>query len=90
MKAILYHGTDTFITQEQKTKSVKLLTAMSNQAIPGLQSSTKQLTKVVQKVKLPNEGPSYILSVAFNEKDKVIALCSTEAFIYFYRRYGNQ
>lgn len=39
---------------------------------------------------MPNPGPNYILSVAFNEKEKIIALCSTEQLIYFYRLYNNQ
>lgn len=63
---------------------------MSNQAIPGLSNSTVQSTRMVQKVHMPIAGPSYILSIAFNEKDKVIAMCSTESLIYFYRCYGNQ
>lgn len=62
---------------------------MSNQAIPGLSSSATQYTKVHQKVNMPIPGPSYILSVAFNEKDKIMALCSTDSLIYFYRLFGN-
>ena len=57
MDAILYHGTDTFITLESHAKCVKFLSAMSNQAIPGLSASTGQLTKVTQTVRLPLQGP---------------------------------
>ena len=34
--SLLFQDTDTFITLEAKAKHVKFLTALSNQAIPGL------------------------------------------------------
>lgn len=63
---------------------------MSNKAIPGLANYNEQSIKMTQKVTLPLKGSAYILSVAFNEKDKILALCSTESLIYLYRCYSNQ
>jgi len=51
---------------------------MSNKAIPGLSNNNEQSIKISQKVTVPLKGAAYILSVAFNEKDKILALCSTE------------
>lgn len=91
MTALLYQATDTFITLEAKAKHVKFLSAMSNQAIPGLSNHHEMSIKMTQKIALPVSASNiYILSAAFNEKDKILALCSTESLIYFYRVYGNQ
>ena len=58
---------------------------MSNEAIPGI-SKNNAVTKVVNSVSLPIPHHStYILSMAFNEDEGVLALCSTEGLIYFYR-----
>ena len=70
------------------------MTALSNQVIPGISTNTTQLVKSKNKVTLPQMGTrstrqAYILSMAFNEKDKVLALCSTDALIFFYRIIGN-
>ena len=89
-KAILYHQTDTFITLEHQAKSVKFVTAMSNQAIPSLASKTRQSAKVKETIHLPIAGQNYVLSVAFNEQDKIVAVCCTDGQMYFYRRYGSQ
>lgn len=89
VSAILYHATDSFITLEHQARSVKFISAMSNQAIPGIASKTRQTTKVNEQIHLPASGSNYILSVAFNEKDRVVALCATDGMMYFYRRYGN-
>ena len=87
IKAILYRRTDTFITLEEKKRCVKFISAMSNEAIPGIAKS-HAVTKVTQSVKLPiPNATSYIISMAFNESDGILALCSTEGLIYFYEGY---
>ena len=52
IKAIIYRWTDTFITLQENHRSVKFVTAMSNEAIPGI-SKNHAVTKVDQKVSLP-------------------------------------
>ena len=65
---------------------------MSNEAILGI-SKNKASTKIVQQIDLPIPSRSaYILSMAFNEKDSILAICSTESLVYFYRgiNYGSK
>ena len=52
IKALLYRKTDTFITLEANQRNVKFLTAMSNEAIPGI-SKNNAVTKIVHQVDLP-------------------------------------
>jgi len=84
-KALVYKKIDAVIILETNKRSINLLSAMSNAAIPGISSGTSQANKLIQTIELPLPNQAYILSVAMNEEDGMIALTSTESLIYFYK-----
>jgi len=61
---------------------------MSNQAIEG-GVDTVAYSKLKQTLSMPFQNNCYILSVALNEAEGMIAFSTTESLIYFYRMFGN-
>ena len=88
-KALVYKKIDAVIILETNKRSINLLSAMSNQAIPGISSGTSQANKLIQTIELPLPNQAYILSATMNEEDGIIGLTSTEGLIYFYK-YNSQ
>ena len=78
VKSLINMKTDSFLTLENRSKKIKILTAMSNQAIQGISTNMTTHTEVVETIQPPFKADSHILSMALNEEDQLIALTTTE------------
>ena len=83
--ALIYKKIDAIITLESNTRKVKVLHAHSNEAIPGIASNNVKGTKIMQTIELMLPNEAYILGIAIDEEEGILALTSTEGLMYFYK-----
>ena len=63
---------------------IKVLSAQSNKAIPGISHESQAGTNIMQTIELHLPNEAYILSAAINQEQGMLALTSTEGLMYFY------